>query len=144
MIKTLLCCVLLAASVSLAQVADQKAGAQANTLLALDFEDNPSSQMSISQCHQFLTLADYKLGRKLVLYSGNRAKDLLDGSIDSFLGGHRLWLPQYGPAPKVQPSWGKQWLWQYSETGKLPGTDGAIDLNFYDGSAQDLATEWAS
>jgi lysozyme len=116
----------------------------ANTLMALDFEDNPNSQMSIGQARQFLNQADAKLGRKLVLYSGNRVKDILGGQVDSFLGSHRLWLAQYGPAAKVQASWTKQWLWQYSEAGKLPGTDGAIDLNAYSGSPSDLAKEWAS
>lgn len=114
-----------------------------NTLMALDFEDNPHSQMSIGQARQFLQLADQRLGRNLVLYSGNRVKDLLGGQNDTFLGQHRLWLPQYGPVAKVQASWSSYWLWQYSETGKLNGTDGAIDLNVYAGSAVQLANEWS-
>ena len=120
------------------------ASPDANTLMCLDFEDNPHSQMNLSQARQFLQLGFDRLKRKLVLYSGNRVKDLLGGQIDNFFGQHRLWLAQYGPAAKVQPSWKTQWLWQYSETGKLPGTDGQIDLNFYSGSASDLNTEWAS
>lgn len=115
-----------------------------NTLMALDFEDNPHSQMSIDQARSFLTQGEAKLGRKLVLYSGNRVKDLLGRKIDSSLGSNRLWLAQYGPAPIVQPSWTKQWLWQYSERGRLPGTDGALDLNVYDGTPEQLTTEWAS
>lgn len=116
----------------------------AQTLMALDFEDNPHSQMTLGQARQFLQSADAKLGRKLVLYSGNRIKDLLGGQIDSFIGSHRLWLAQYGPVARVQKSWTKPWLWQYSENGKLPGTDGAIDLNNYAGDATALAHEWAS
>lgn len=113
-----------------------------NTLMALDFEDNPHSQMTLVQARVFLDTAEQSLGRKLVLYSGNRIKDLLGNNIDNFFGAHRLWLAQYGPAPKVNPSWLKCWLWQYSENGKLPGTDGAIDLNFFNGL--DIQTEWAS
>jgi GH25 family lysozyme M1 (1,4-beta-N-acetylmuramidase) len=115
-----------------------------NTLMALDFEDNPHSQMSISQARQFLELADAQLGRKIVIYSGNRVKDLLGSTVDPFFGSHRLWLAQYGPVARVQHSWDKQWLWQYSENGRLPGTDGQIDLNAYDGTADQLAAEWAS
>lgn len=114
----------------------------AHTLLALDFEDNPKSNMTLSQARQFLTLADAQLGRKLVLYSGNRVKDLLGGQADAFLGSHRLWLAQYGPKAVVQRSWKAPWLWQYSERGKLPGTDGAVDLDFYAG--KQLAAEWAA
>ena len=114
----------------------------ANTLMALDFEDNPKSQMTLDQARLFLTLADSQLGRKLVLYSGNRIKDLLGNHADPFFGSHRLWLPQYSAAPVTQPSWIKPWLWQYSENGHLPGTDGKIDLNLYSGT--DLKSEWAS
>jgi len=112
------------------------------TLICLDFEDNPHSQMSLSQARQWLELMDEELGRKAVIYSGNRIKDLLGNTVDSFFGSHRLWLAQYGPVARVQPSWNKQWLWQYSENGRLPGTDGALDFNIYAGS--DLPTEWAS
>lgn len=114
------------------------------TLVCLDFEDNPHSQMSLDQARQWLELMEEELGRKAVIYSGNRIKDLLGNTIDAFFGGHRLWLAQYGPMARVQPSWKKQWLWQYSENGRLPGTDGALDFNSYDGSSADLTTEWAS
>lgn len=116
----------------------------ANTLMALDFEDNPHSQMTLFQAKQFLDLSDTKLGRKLVLYSGNRIKDLLGNHSDAFLGSHRLWLPQYGPVAKTQPSWVTPWLWQFGDHGQLAGTDGAIDLNFYAGNADQLKQEWAA
>lgn len=116
----------------------------ANTLMALDFEDNPHSQMTLGQAEVFLQIADQRLGRKLVLYSGNRIKDLLGVRINTLFGSHRLWLPQYGPKAVPQASWPAAWLWQYSETGRLPGTDGAIDLNAYAGTADQLKAEWAS
>lgn len=115
----------------------------ASTLMALDFEDNPHSEMSLAQAKAFLVQGDAELGRKLVIYSGNRAKDLLGSKVDPFFGSHRLWLPQYGPVAKVQQSWSKQWLWQYSESGRLAGTDGALDFNFYSGTPQQLKGEWA-
>jgi lysozyme len=129
-----------------AQIAEFLSHAEpdATTLLALDFEDNPHSQMSLDECRAWLTQFEASQGRKAVLYSGNRVKDLLGGKIDTYLGSHRLWLPQYGPVARVQASWATQWLWQYSETGRLPGTGGAIDLNSYSGDAATLAQEWAS
>ena len=114
------------------------------TLMCLDFEDNPTSQMSLAQCKMFLTNFNDKFGRKAVLYSGNRIKDLMGAQIDHVLGSHRLWVPQYGPAAKTQGSWaGNWWLWQYAENGRLPGTDGAIDLNYYPKTAEQLAAEWS-
>ena len=116
----------------------------ATTLVALDFEDNPQSQMSLDNAREWLQGIEAALSRKAVIYSGNRVKDLLGGTVDSYLGSHRLWLAQYGQVARVQASWDKQWLWQYSETGRLSGTDSAIDLNFYDGAADQLTAEWAS
>ena len=115
------------------------------TLMCLDFEDNPSSQMSLAQCRQFLQSCDLQLGRKVVLYSGNRIKDLLGSQVDMIIGTRRLWLAQYGPVPVVQASWrgDGQWLWQYSETGRLPGTDGAIDLDFFAGTPDELSAQWS-
>lgn len=116
----------------------------AQTLMALDFEDNPDSQMSIDQAEAFLMQGAEKLNRPLVFYSGNRVKDLAGYKPDGILAAHRLWLAQYGPIAKPQASWSKPWLWQFSERGKLPGTDGNLDFNFYDGSAESLKSEWAS
>lgn len=116
----------------------------ANTLVCLDFEDNPASNMSIAQADQWVSEVASQLGRRPVLYSGNRVKDLLGSHIDLNLGGCRLWLAQYGPRAILQPSWHKYWLWQYSEHGRLPGTDGLVDLNYYAGTTEQLKAEWAT
>jgi hypothetical protein len=51
--------------------------ADANTMMALDFEHNCASQMSLSQAVQFLEFRDEKLGRSLWLYSGNPIRELI-------------------------------------------------------------------
>lgn len=111
------------------------------TLMALDFEDNPHSQMTVTQARQFLTLADDRLGRKCWIYSGNRIKDLLGNKVDAFFGLHPLWLAQYGPVAKLQPSWTRYSLWQYGEHGSVPGIGGAVDVNFVP-SVDQLRKEW--
>jgi hypothetical protein len=71
------------------------------------------------------------------------------------LGRHRLWLAQYGPRAKVQASWDRYWLWQFTE-GKandprrkriagIPGNArGELDCDYYPGTAEQLKAEWAS
>ena len=123
------------------------------TLLALDFEPHSNHTMRLSQARRFLVMVEQKLGRKAVLYSGNLIKEQLGGKVDAFFGSHRLWLAQYGPIPKVQRSWKKPWLRQYSADGTgpgphkvpgIPGANGHLDLNSYNGTPEQLATEWAS
>lgn len=118
-----------------------------HTLMALDFEDNLKSQMTIEQAREFLELADIKLGRKLAIYSGNRLKELLPRK-DAFFGSHRLWLAQYGPRPKLPKSWPEYWLWQYAADGegplphKIPGIPGNPDVNTSRRTVAQLTAEW--
>lgn len=125
----------------------------AATLVALDFEPYSNHTMRLSQARRFLVMIEQKLGRKAVLYSGNLIKEQLGSKVDTFFGSHRLWLAQYGPVPRVQRSWKKPWLWQYSGDGigpgphkvpGIPGANGHLDLDSYDGTPEQLAMEWAS
>lgn len=119
-----------------------------HTLMALDFEDNPHSEMNIEQAREFLTIADRKLGRKLMIYGGNRLKELLPHR-DEFFGAHRLWLCQYGSHPKLPTSWTEYWLWQYAADGEgpqphhVPGVPGNPDVNTSERTVEQLGAEWA-
>lgn len=126
-----------------------------NTLMVLDFEDNPRSNMSIHEAVSFLKLLEDKIGHEAALYSGNRLKDNITKlSSDEFeyITSKRLWLCQYGPRAKLPKGFDKYWLWQYTGDGMgplphyvpgitVPGGKG-IDLNVYDGTLEDLQKEW--
>jgi len=125
-----------------------------DTLMALDFEDNSLSEMSLQECVDFLGLLDQKIGRKAVLYSGNRIRELAPhGGPDTqaFLSGHRLWLAEYGPVAKVPPPWENYFLWQFTGDGvgpephNLPGItiSGGLDISTFDGSDDELRARWA-
>lgn len=127
-----------------------------DTLMALDYEDYGRLTPTLGQVRIFLTLIEHRTGRKAVLYSGNRIKEDLQARRDPFFAAHRLWLAEYGVAPKLHPltNWAKPWLWQYSADGVgpkahkvagLPGnTNGWVDLNSYDGTLEQLQIDWAS
>jgi len=130
-----------------------------DTLLALDLEDNPASNMSLSQARQFMEAVDQATGKLCVLYSGNRIKELMahaDAETRTFFGGHKYWICQYGPAPKmVDPNgvplpWAKYFLWQYTGDGvgmmphSIPGLQDRMDVNHYDGTDEELKTEWTA
>src|SRR5258708_7369694 len=77
----------------------------ADTLVALDWEDVPHLGAPTAESARiFLERIEERLGRKAVIYSGNVAKEQIKGA-DAYLGSHRLWLCQYGPAWRVQQSW---------------------------------------
>jgi len=126
----------------------------ANTLVALDYERTPGNQMTLEGARQFLSLINEKLNRKAVLYSGDVAKSELGSRKDTFFGGHRLWLAQYGPRPVVQKSWKNYWLWQYTDGNLGPGNknvpgipgnrQGFLDCDHFAGGVDDLKAQWAS
>jgi lysozyme len=121
-------------------------------LFCLDWEDNPSGagRMSVAGAEQWIVLVEEALRRpcQCVIYSGNTAKELVDGE-DDFFGSRRLWLCQYGSNPTWQESWDKPWLWQYTDgvAGPQPHSIegvGPCDINSYDGSPEQLRAQWAS
>jgi len=126
----------------------------AHTLVALDFETDDGNQMTLDMARAFLQGVQAKLGRRAVLYSGDRIKDQLKNTVDSFFGQHRLWLAQYGSRPQVQPSWNTFWLWQYTDGSDrkpavivpgIPGdAQGRLDCNHFMGSEDQLRAQWAS
>lgn len=130
------------------------------TLMALDFEDNRASQMSLDEAVEFLQLADEKLGRPLWLYSGNRIKSLIvneSTEIRQLFAKRHFWLCEYGPTVKMvddnhhQLPWISPTLWQFTGDGigpqphVLPGivTKG-IDINSYAGTIDQLKHDWVS
>ncbi len=117
-----------------------------DTLLALDYEVD---SVSLDQARDFIAHVEAKVGRSVVLYSGNTIKEKLGNRIDPWWGARRLWLAQYGPAPRVPPTWAKAWLWQYTGDGQgpsphqVPGIQGSIDINHWDGTDDELRAQWA-
>ncbi len=126
-----------------------------STLMVLDFEDNPKSNMSVQQAVQFLRLLEQKTGRKGAIYSGNRLKEtvhILNSTDRAYLTSHRLWLCQYGPRAVLPTGFAKYWLWQWTGDGvgmpphNVPGItarNGGLDLNAYEGDRAQLKSEWA-
>ncbi len=51
-----------------------------------------------------------------------------------------LWIANYGPhlAPSVPPPWHTWAFWQYTETGKAIGVKGNVDVNYFNGTLDDL------
>lgn len=119
-------------------------------LLALDFEPNPKGgTMSLKQARQWLEMVEDKTGQTPVLYSGHLIKEKLGEDSDGFWGKHRLWLAQYASAPKLPDAWSEYFLWQYAADGfgpqphSIPGIQGEIDLNVFNGDENALKEAWA-
>ena len=89
------------------------------------------------------------LGFRIIVYSGNVAKDQLKG-VDARFSKRRLWLAQYASTFKVQQSWAFPWLWQDDgdDDGPgphtIPGISGLCDNSTIAGpmTVKRLYAEW--
>ncbi len=91
----------------------------ADTLLVLDFENNPTGpSMNLEEARAFITHVQQATGRWPGLYSGHYIKDLLGSNLDAILANSWFWLAQYGPTPVIPANWKNWTMWQY--------TDGAV------------------
>lgn len=96
-----------------------------STLLALDFESNPSgTSMTVQQARDFVTFVHQQTGRWPGFYSGATIREALGDTKDPVLGNCWLWVAQYADAPQVQASWQSWTLWQYTDgvNGPQPHT----------------------
>lgn len=59
--------------------------------------------------------------------------------------GYPLWLAQYTSNwPTVPYPWLAWDFWQYSSSGRLPGIPGAVDMNWYIGSQEELVNRFVN
>lgn len=78
---------------------------------------------------------------QLTVYSGNLIKEQLGSTRNDWLAKNTsLWLAQYTAG---QPSWpSATWpafsLWQFTDEGSVPGFDGAVDCDRFNGPAENF------
>lgn len=105
----------------------------------LDYETNPAkiSQSAINAvAAAFLEETERLTGRKPILYTGNA----FAANFDKSLGAYDVWIARYSETrvPDDRPAWSKWTFWQYSETGRVDGISGNVDLNEYAGTLAQL------
>ncbi|MBP1307345.1 hypothetical protein JOD82_000360 [Paenibacillus sp. 1182] len=122
-----------------ADVVDQVGGAKALDLPAvMDYENNPGklSKTLITVALAFLIKLERITGRKPIIYTGNA----FAANFNASLGGYPLWIARYSETrvPSDTVTW-KRWdIWQYSDSGKVSGIKGNVDLNEFDGTTDEL------
>ena len=108
--------------------------------VGIDYEEEGCTLDDLKEAVQ--ALIDDPRSLKITVYSGHLLKGQLGSRRDAFLADNTdLWLAQYTTGT---PSWPvgtyPEWtLWQYSETGTVPGITGAkVDLDRYNGDDESL------
>ncbi|MCM3174467.1 glycoside hydrolase family 25 protein [Paenibacillus sp. MER 99-2] len=110
----------------------------------MDYENNPGN-LSRAQMNTvakaFLTELERLTGIKPIIYTGNS----FAGNFDASLGTYDLWIARYSNTrvPDDQPAWKRWTFWQYTDSGKVNGIAGNVDMNEFEGTAAQLRARYA-
>jgi GH25 family lysozyme M1 (1,4-beta-N-acetylmuramidase) len=109
--------------------------------LVIDVED-PSQWARYSQEQRVAMVDDFLDGVKAktgvtpevsIYCSGNFVNESLGNS--PTLKPYSLWIASWGvPEPSVPAPWSNWDFWQYTDAGRVPGIDGRVDLDMYNGA----------
>jgi GH25 family lysozyme M1 (1,4-beta-N-acetylmuramidase)/uncharacterized protein YraI len=106
----------------------------------LDIErDDKQTPQTITPCvRESLRLSEQRFGRKPIVYT---AKWFWNKFVlpSPEWAQYDLWVASYGTAEVVLPdAWSSWKIWQYTGSGRAPGIAGEVDLNWFNGSYDDL------
>jgi hypothetical protein len=105
-------------------------------VLDVESMDNSSGSKLVDGVHRWIDKVSPSLGRPLIYASRSFWKQLPASGIDQKAD---LWVAQWdAKSPSRVGNWPSWSFWQYSATGSVPGVAGAIDLNRFNGSLEDL------
>lgn len=106
--------------------------------VCLDHEDESVSLDALKQAVTILQADPRKL--QVTIYSGHVIEQQLGTRRDEQLATTSLWMADYNSTPTwPSATWPKWTLWQYSDKGSVPGVTGDVDVNTFNGSAEQCA-----
>jgi lysozyme len=113
-------------------------------LLVLDWEEYIDTTMRLSEAEIFVHHVAERIGRVPGLYSGQAfLTEQVQRRQRSVLQGCWLWLARYSSelpvVPQLWPTWS---LWQYTDSGTVPGVEGPCDRNKFNGDEAGLYRLW--
>lgn len=104
----------------------------------MDYENNPAGlrRAQINQiAKSFLSEVERLTGIRPIIYTGNAFAQQFDETLQSY----PLWVARYSlTAPYDVPAWKKWEFWQHSDSGRIAGIAGHVDLNVYRGTLEEL------
>ena len=108
------------------------------TVLVADHEDQgvPGEDLK-----RFLDAVEDAMQRSPVIYSGHVLKEQLEGT--GYKPKRRLWLCQYAAEPVLPEGVDRYWLWQYTDSGDIPGVNPPVDLNHFEGDMVEFLSGWS-
>ena len=112
-------------------------------VLDLEVTDNQPTQTIIDKAKTWLDRVQGALGKRPIIYSspGFLKYNFVvpGGGPPLWTKDYVLWIANYGVSQPLLPKgWLKWTFWQYSESGTVNGINAAVDLDWFNGTVEEL------
>ena len=95
----------------------------------IELTENVPTQTIVARALEWIKHVEEKLGKTPMVYSD---LSFYDTYLATGLKDYHLWIAAYSDqAPQVDRPWE---FWQHSESGSVPGINGAVDLDYFNGT----------
>jgi lysozyme len=106
-------------------------------VIDVEATDGLSPATITTKIGQWIDRVETATGRKPIIYSGKYFWQ--DNVKSTAFAAYPLWIPQYGPTcPDLQSQWSDWAFFQYTDSGKVAGVPGNVDMNLYNGDLAQL------
>lgn len=107
-------------------------------VLDVEVSDGVSASELNRRVAQWLKVVETATKRQAIIYTSLGFWEAGLNNSDAFRG-HPLWIAQYGVnAPELPGNWSQWTFWQYSDTGRVAGVAGGVDVNRFNGPLASL------
>lgn len=107
--------------------------------LMLDLEDADKQTPAIvwAWVQDFAAAVKVRTGKPILIYTGFYFwRDSVGDPLDNLDA--PLWIAAYIPTPLIPKAWAAWTFWQHADNGIVPGVVGGVDVDYFNGSLQDL------
>lgn len=106
-------------------------------VIDVETQEGVSDATLVKKIQTWVDIVEEGTGKRPIIYTGPAFWTSLSGSAD--LTDHPLWVANYKTSCPSLPSGFSGWhFWQSSETGKVDGVDGNVDIDWWNGSLAEL------
>jgi len=106
-------------------------------VIDVESADGQSSAVIVGKIKTWLSVVEKGTGKKPIIYAAMGFWDTLSGTAE--LKAYDLWVANYGVScPHLPATWNGWKLWQYTDSGAVPGVLGGVDTNRFNGTFEQL------
>jgi GH25 family lysozyme M1 (1,4-beta-N-acetylmuramidase) len=108
-------------------------------MIDVEATGNQSASIITANMRVWMQTVEAATGKRPIIYTGSYFWD--DNKLGDGFADHHLWTAHYTSAdcPLAPNAWSSWLIWQYSSSGSVAGISGDVDMNRFNGSAEDLA-----